>query len=117
MPQQAVTTVEQRPDLVLVRVELDAIDERNLEAVQAEVGAAGAASPQLPVAVDMARVKFIPSVTMSGLILLSRQFRSRTQRLVFINLQPDVRAALAVMRLDRVLEIHHDLSGVTGGIN
>lgn len=114
MPDAAVTIAEQLPGLVLVRIDVETIDERNLEGVCAGVAAAGSASPQLPVAVDFAKVKFIPSMTMAGLIQLSRQFRSRNQRLILINLQPDVRGALIVMRLDRVIEIRRDLSDLTG---
>jgi anti-anti-sigma factor len=115
MPEPAVTIVEQRPDLVLVHIGVETIDERNLEAVCTGVAAAGLASPQLPVAVDFARVNFMPSMTMAGLIQLSRQFRSRKQRLVLVNLQPSVRESLVLMRLDRVMEIQHDLSALTGG--
>ncbi len=115
MPEPAVTTVEPRKGLVLVRVELESIDDRNLEALCAEVTAAGAASPQLPVAVDFTRVNFMPSVTMAGLIQLSQQFRSRKQRLALVNLQPSVREALVLMRLDRVIELQRDLSAFTGG--
>lgn len=115
MPEPSVTVVEQRGGLVIVRVELEKIDERNLEAVRSEVAAAGAASPQLPVAVDLGRVGFMPSITMAGLIQLAQLFRARKQRLVFVNLQPDVRESLVVMRLDRVIELQHDLSALTGG--
>lgn len=117
MPDSAVTTVELRPGLVLVQVNAERIDERNLEAVRTEVAAAGAASPELPVAVDFSKVNFMPSITMAGLIQLARLFRSRTQRLVFVNLQQSVREALVLMRLDRVIEIRHDLSDLAGGLN
>lgn len=117
MPESSVTTVEQRPGLVLVRIEIEKVDEHTIDAVREEVTEAAAASPQLPVALDFSRVSFMPSITMAGLIQLSQQFRSRKQRLVLVNLQPDVRASLVLMRLDRVIEFQHDLAAITGESN
>ena len=116
MPDPAVTTVEQRPGVVVVRVEQNTIDEHNIHAIRADVTAAGTASPDLPVAVDLANVNFMPSITMAGLIQLAQQFRARKQRLAFVNLQPDVRDSLMLMRLDRVIELPRDISVLIGGL-
>jgi anti-anti-sigma factor len=112
MAEQATTIVERQPGLVVVRVQPESIDERNLAAVTGEVAAAGAESPQLPVAVDLGRVSFMPSLSLAGLIQLAQLFRSRKQRLVLINLQPPVRETLLITKLDRVFEIQHDLAAL-----
>ena len=99
-------------DLVLVRVQPETIDDRNLDAMRAEVTAAASASPRLPVAVEMSRVKFMPSLSLAGLIQLSQSFKGRKQRLVFVGLHSEVRQTLVLMRLDRLFEIHDDLSSI-----
>ena len=115
MSDQAVTIVEKHPGLTVVRVQPERIDERSLAAMRAEVAAAGAGAPELPVALDLAKVAFMPSLSLGGLIQLAQVFKARQQRLVLVNLQAAVRETLVVTRLDRLFEIHHDLSSLTGG--
>jgi anti-anti-sigma factor len=114
MSEQAVAIVERHPDLIVVHLQPEIIDERNLAAVHAAVAAAGSESPQLPVAVDMARVNFMPSMSLAGLIRLSQHFKSRKQRLVLVNMQAAVRETLVITKLDRLFEIRPDLSGLRG---
>ncbi len=113
MSEPAATVVERRPSVIVVRVQSDRLDETNIAAVRSEVSAAGADSPQLPVALDMANVSFVPSLSLGGLIELSQLFKARGQRLVLANVQPPVRQILAITRLDRLFEIHDDLEGLT----
>jgi anti-anti-sigma factor len=63
----------------------------------------------------MARVNFMPSMSLAGLLRLSQLFRSRKQRLVLIGLQSSVRETLVVTKLDRLFEIHKDLAAARGG--
>lgn len=114
MSDSAVTIVERHPNVVVVHVQPETLDERNLAAVRANASAAGAESPQLPVALDMAKVGFMPSLSLGGLVQLQREFKARNQRLVLAGLQPAVRETMAITRLDRLFEIENDLTALTG---
>ncbi len=114
MPDQPVTIIEKLPDMVVVHVQPEKIDEYNLSVLRTETAAAGAESPSLPVALDLAKVAFMPSLSLGGLIQLSQLFKSRKQRLVLVALQPNVRETLVLTRLDRLFEIHSDLSALSG---
>lgn len=114
MPDSTVTAVERHSNLVVVRVQAERLDETNLSAVRASTSAAGAEAPQLTVVLDLAKVTFMPSLSLGGMVQLVREFKARGQRLVLIGLQPFVREAMALTRLDRLFEIHDDLASLTG---
>jgi len=109
------TIIERHRDLVVIHIQPETINEQNLESIRSGIVAAALESPQSPVALDMGRVAFLPSLSMAGLIQLSQSFRSRKQRLVLFGLRPAVREALVLTRLDRLFEIQHDLSAVVAG--
>jgi len=112
MPDSAVTIIERHPNVVVVHVQPESLDERNLSAVRADTSAAGAESPQLAVVLDLAKVGFMPSMSLGGLVQLSREFKARGQRLVLTGLQPVVRETMAITRLDRLFEIQDDPSSL-----
>ena len=112
MPAPTATIVERHPSVVVARVQADRLDETNLTAVRAEVSAAGLDSPHLPVALDMSNIAFVPSLSLGGLVQLAQIFKARGQRLVLANLQPPVRQTITITRLDRLFEIHDDLSSL-----
>ena len=114
MPEPTATVIERHPSVVVVRVQADRLDETNLTAVRSEVSAAGLESPHLPVALDMSNIVFIPSLSLGGLVQLAQIFKARGQRLVLANLQPPVRQTITITRLDRLFEIHDDLSVLLG---
>jgi len=111
MPNQPIITVEQRENFLLVRVNSARIDEGNIGALRSQVAEAGAGTPHMPVAVDMERVEYMPSLSLGGLIQLSQLFKGRRQRLTFCRLQEAVRETLVLTRLDRVLELSAELPG------
>ena len=114
MADSKVTNVERHPGMVVVHVLPESLDEKSLSAMRADTSAAGAGSPQLPVVLDLAKVGFMPSLSLGGLVQLSREFKARGQRLVLTGLQPMVRETMAITRLDRLFEIQSDLSALTG---
>ena len=114
MSESAVTVVERHPNLVVVHVQPGSLDEKNLAVVRADTSAAGAESPELTVALDLAKVGFLPSMSLGGLVQLSREFKARGQRLVLTGLQQTIRETMAITRLDRLFEIHEDLSALLG---
>jgi anti-anti-sigma factor len=114
MPDQTATVIERHPNVVVVRVQADRLDETNLAAVRAEALAAASEASQLPVALDLGNVGFVPSLSLGGLVQLLQALKVQGQRLVLTNLQPPVRQTITVTRLDRLFEIQDDLSGLLG---
>lgn len=106
--------VESLPGVVVVRVLAETINESNLSAIRSAVASAGEKAPGDSVALDMAKVGFMPSVSLGGLIQLSQLFKSRKQKFFLVGLQPVVREMLVLTRLDRVFEIRSDLAGLDG---
>ena len=112
MPDSPVTIIERRSSVVVVHVQPESLDERNLSAVRADTSAAGAESPQLAVVLDLAKVGFMPSLSLGGLVQLQQEFKARGQRLVLTGLQQAVRETMAITRLDRLFEIQNDSSSL-----
>jgi len=112
MTEPSPVLVENLPGVVVVRIVAETINESNLAAVRSAVALAGEQSPGDVVAMDMAKVGFMPSVSLGGLIQLSQLFKSRKQRFLLVGLQPGVREMLVLTRLDRVFEIRAGLSEI-----
>ena len=109
MPELPVTAIEPQPDLVVVRVLPDHLDEEPLRRVQEDVRAAAGTRPGLPVILDLTHVSFMPSLSLAGLIRLATDFRARPQRLILAGLQPHVRDVFVVTRLDRLFDLQEDV--------
>jgi len=115
MPDTGLIVVERQQDAVLIHVQPERLDETNSAVLRKEISAAAAESPQLPVVLDMAKVSFMPSLSLSELVLILQELRGRGQRLVLSNLQPALRQMIAITHLDRVFELHDGPSGLPGG--
>ncbi len=112
MPDQAATVIERRANFIVVHVQPERLDEPSLKAIRADAAAAGASSPGTPVVLDMAKVAFMASMSLGGLVQLTQAFKARQQRLILASLQPGVRETIAITRLDRLFEIVDDLSAL-----
>jgi anti-sigma B factor antagonist len=109
MSDAAVTLIEHPPEAVVVRVQVDRLDESSLKVLRSDTSAAAAESPHLPVILDLAKVAFMPSLSLGAMVQLAKEFQIRKQRLILAGLQPFVRETMSITRLDRLFEIHEDL--------
>jgi anti-anti-sigma factor len=66
-------------------------------------------APALPFILDVANVGFMGSMAMGRLIILSQKFRARSQRLIIVSVQSNVRGTFQVAHMHRVIEILPDL--------
>jgi len=85
------------------------LGEDNIASVRGGITDAVSQSPSLPFIIEMANVKFVPSLTLGALVRLVNEFRARRQRLIFVSLQPTVRQVIVITRLDRLMEIMDDV--------
>lgn len=109
MPDDDVVTFEPHEQVILAVIHRRALDEVAAATLQDEVGAAAAASPNLPIVLDMSKVKFVPSVALGALAHLQKALGISGQKVILVGITRQVRGTLSVTRLDKVLEIRHSL--------
>jgi len=109
MSESPVATVEELAELVILHVVAESLDEDQLRRLQGEVRAAAEANPGRPCILDLARVSFVPSMSLAALIRIHSEFHARQQRLLLAALQPQVHDVFVMTRLDRVFELYDDV--------
>ncbi len=110
MADGAVVAVETLPDVLILHVLVEQLAEEQLHELQTEARSAAGAQPGLPCVIDLARVNFLPSMSLAALVRLCSEFRARQQRLILAALQPQVRDVFLVTRLDRLFELADDVA-------
>lgn len=108
----AATTFEtyQTDDVTVVQFTVAEISFLNHDVVAAEL--LDFVKPDCPskLLLDMKRIHYLPRPGLSLLVVLLRNVRSDGGRLRLCNLLPQVRQAFGRLCLDRVFDIHEDLS-------
>ena len=109
MPQETSSTlIEDLGDVTVVHVKARDMSEENIKAVQADVHLAAGTSTS-PVILDLANVKYVPSLALGIFVRMANSFKSKQQRFILAQPQATVRQALAITRLDRVMEIQESV--------
>ena len=80
--------------------------------MRAEVLAGAEQARDLPVVLDLSNVGFFPSVSLGAVVVLLNTLKKAGQKLILVGLQPPVREALAITRLDKLFEIRDDVEEV-----
>lgn len=109
MSEQPAPLIETQPDVILVRVQAQRLDDESTRRLHADVLAAAAQAAHLPLIIDLSRVDFMPSLSLAAMVRLATDFRSRQQRLMLAALHSDVRKLFVLTRLDRLMELHDDV--------
>jgi anti-anti-sigma factor len=109
MSETSSVSIEQQPEAVVVHVLASDLDEAQVAGLRTGITEAQAAGATLPFIIDMAAVKFVPSLTLGALVRLVNEFRAHRQRLIFVSLQSPVRQTLVITRLNRLMEIMDDV--------
>jgi anti-anti-sigma factor len=107
-----VTEVQPHDQLLLIAVRKSKLDEMATEQMVEDVYVASAARPSVPIVLDLAKVRFAPSVALGALAKLSRSFQLDGRRVALINIDRRVRGAIKVTGLHNVLEIHERVEDV-----
>ncbi len=112
MSDPQVISVDPHDEVLVAVVEPPSLDEELTEKMQEEILAAAEQMRHLPVAVDLAKVEFFPSTSLGAIVRLLGQLKKHGQKLVLVALQPTVRDALILTRLDKVFDIYDSLDDV-----
>jgi anti-anti-sigma factor len=113
MAESGIVEVQEQSDYVILRVLPDRLDEQQLRGLQALARSTAEAHPGWPCILDLARVGYLPSLSLGALIRMHSEFQGRRQRLILAGLQPQVRDVFVMTRLDRVLELQDDVAAAT----
>ena len=116
MSDQQVTLIDQRDELVVATVQQAEMDEPATGKMKAEVLAGAEQAPGLPVVLDLSKVSFFPSLALGAVVVLLTTLKKKGQKFILVGLQPPVREALAMTRLDKLFEIRDDLESVLANL-
>ena len=68
----------------------------------------------VPIVLDLAGVKFAPSVALGALVQLTKSFTFEKRRIALVNVDRKIMGTIRVTQLDRLLEIHNNIDSVAG---
>ena len=106
MPEPQAVSIQPHAEAVWATINHHTLDEATIQQMQTNVAAAAAQKTNLPVILDLSSVSFVPSTGLGALIGLMRSLQKGGHRFLVVGVQPEVRTALAVTHLDKLLEIH-----------
>jgi anti-anti-sigma factor len=111
-----VTEVLPHDHFLLIAVRKSKLDETATEQMVEDVYEASAARPSVPIVLDLAQVRFAPSVALGALAKLSRSFQLDGRRVALVNIDRRVRGAIKVTGLHNVLELHDRVEDISSDL-
>jgi len=109
MSESPLASVEHLPNAVVIHVMAGELGKREVEGLCTTIDRARAVGPALSFILDMAKVNYAPSFALGVLVGLTKEFQNRGQRLILVAVQPNMREAFAITRLNQILEIMADV--------
>jgi anti-anti-sigma factor len=92
---------------VIARLNLKLLDDKSLKRMDEMIDKAACGRPGVTnIVLDMSRVQIVPSLGLGALVQLMKKYKERRQHVKLAAVQPQVRTAMAITRLDRVLDLH-----------
>lgn len=112
MSSEPVADVQPQEKVLVISIRKSLLDESTTRELCDEVLTAAVETPRLPIVLDMAQVRFAPSVALGALVRLSNSFKLDGRRIMLIGVDLRIRGTIRVTRLDQVLEIYETLPQV-----
>jgi anti-anti-sigma factor len=109
MSESPFTSVEHLPNAVVIHVMAGELRKTEVDGLCTAIDEARIVAPALSFILDMAKVSYAPSLALGVLVGLTKEFQNRGQRLIFAAVQPNMRQAFAITRLNQILEIMADV--------
>jgi anti-sigma B factor antagonist len=116
MTDQTIVGTEQRPGCLVAVVNAAELDERLTRSMEAEVRARAGESRELALILDLGAVEYLPSVSLGALVTISSDCKRHGQRFVMAGVQPKIREALALTRLDKLFEIADSVDAAAASV-
>ncbi len=112
MDQPTTAAVVPHDEALIIDVQSKSLDEAaTRELVDFVLGEAGM-RPGVPIVLDLAKVRFAPSVALGALVQMSKSFSFEKRRIALINVHKRITDTIRVTQLHRILELHHKLEDV-----
>jgi len=108
----ALINVEQHPEVVVVRIKAEKIEEYNVQQVQDAMSLAIAEVSPKPVVLELSGVIFLQSLALGALLRILTECRTREQPLFLVGLNSDLKELFRVTRLNQVFRIVADVPAV-----
>lgn len=108
----ALINVEQHPEVVVVRIKAEKIEEYNVQEVQDAMSLAIAEVSPKPVVLELSGVIFLQSLALGALLRILTGCRTREQPLFLVGLNSDLKELFRVTRLNQVFRIVADVPSV-----
>ncbi len=108
----ALINVEQHPEVVVVRIKAEKIEEYNVQEVQDAMSLAIAEVSPKPVVLELSGVIFLQSLALGALLRILTGCRTREQPLFLVGLNSDLKELFRVTRLNQVFRIVADVPAV-----
>ena len=105
MAESSVITIEPNDRIVLVRVECERMEDEHAQVMQTEAVGAAEQAGDLPVVLDMSKVKMLPSMSIGAIVVLWQKFKQDNRRFILAGLHSQIRGTLTTCRLDKLFEI------------
>lgn len=116
MSAKEVVTIVPHEEIVLGVVNHSSLNDAATEELDTRVTAASNTVLGLPVVLDLAKVKFIPSVALGALINLRKGLNLQKRPLILVGVNRQVRGVLKATRLDQLIEVYDDLDRALSAI-
>jgi len=108
-------TLEKSGSTLIARVAIKLLDDKAMGLLGNMIDeSAGDNSGVNVVVLDMAKVQFLPSLVLGGLVQMSSKCKARKQLLKLAAVQPAVRQLFAITKLNRVLEMSDTVEAAIG---
>ena len=104
--------MEQHPEVVVVRIKAEKIEEYNVQEVQDAMSLAIAEVSPKPVVLELSGVIFLQSLALGALLRILTECRTREQPLFVVGLNSDLKELFRVTRLNQVFRIVADVPAV-----
>lgn len=109
MSTETVVAIKADNEMTLAIVQPAHLTEELTRTIESQVRESAAAARERPVVLDLGNVEFMPSVSLGALVTICMDCKQNRQRLALVGLQPTIREALTITRLDKLFEIYHDV--------
>ena len=103
---QTVVSFPAHEEILLATIECAELDEDRTKQMQNEIMNAATTRPQVPVVLDLAKVTFLPSLSIGALVSFLTYFKQLGRRFILVGIQPPIRDMLAITRLDKIFEMY-----------
>ncbi len=105
-------TILPHEDALIVSIQSKTLDATSTSELVDFVLSEAGTRPGVPIILDLAKVRFAPSVALGALVQMSKSFSFEKRRIALVNVHNRITDTIRVTQLHRILEIHRSVEDV-----